>query len=75
MGSLDDKILNLGVWRGGTTAMAIGADRHGDIVTQHNPTTGDRTTSRAYDPFGTPTATLNATGGNETSSWASPSRS
>ena len=50
--------------------MALGADRHGDIVTQHNPTTGDRTTSRAYDPFGTPTATLNATGGNETSSWA-----
>ena len=46
------------------------ADRHGDLVTQHHATTGDRSSSRAYDPYGSTTATLNPTGGAEASSWA-----
>ena len=58
-----------GLWQG-NTAVYLGADRHGDTVTQHNTTTGARTSSRAYDPFGTPTATYNDLGGPSPKSWA-----
>ena len=57
-------------WRGGTAALLLGADRHGDVVTQPAASTGDRTSSRAYDPYGAPTATLNDGGTAEGSSWA-----
>ncbi|MCC6434837.1 MAG: hypothetical protein IT196_07400 [Acidimicrobiales bacterium] len=60
----------LAVWRGGTTTAYLGTDRHGDVVTQHAPTTGNRTASRAYDPFGATSATLNGSGTAQPSAWA-----